>query len=283
VKASGENLGGPVPDSIFTGVGEIMAEALGVLGIGQPPHLVSTTSYRKFDASALDGVDLVARLYSQTTLNWDTGGRSALRNGKTENWRWERQTTYTERNRSKEKVLEKRIVNIPVDGWVNMIPTASGIMGSGERQCNVDLAHECAPDSYEFVELKWGSDTPLYAAYEILRLGVLYLFSRTHRQQLEYSDSNRLLAAKLLRLAVLAPSDYYEDWGRADELCRLEEKVSVGLQALCRERQVPVTVDFQFQVFPSTFDGTSDAGIVRGLSERRPLCAGSEQLVCCVG
>jgi hypothetical protein len=69
--------------------------------------------------------------------------------------------------------------------------------------------HNLAHGVWEFIELKVNSDTPLYAAMEILQYGLLFLFSRHHQQELQYDTSKELLQATQIHLKVLAPSRYY--------------------------------------------------------------------------
>lgn len=47
----------------------------------------------------------------------------------------------------------------------------------------IDLVHRIAPGHFEFIELKTGSNTPLYAAFEILGYGLSWCLARQHPAQ----------------------------------------------------------------------------------------------------
>ena len=83
--------------------------------------------------------------------------------------------------------------------WSNQVPIISGIAGSSAyKRRAVDLVR-CLPDGgFNFVELKVASDTPLYAAIEVLNYGLLWLLSRETRVQLGY-QSNPILDAPALQ------------------------------------------------------------------------------------
>ena len=107
-------------------------------------------------------------------------------------------------NPSLEKQLEKAIVRDLDEEWTNQMPTASGLVTSGERQRNIDLAHFRGMREFELIELKVESDTPLFAAIEILKNGITYLFSRRHRERLGYRESDQApLWADVIHLRVL--------------------------------------------------------------------------------
>jgi hypothetical protein len=81
-----------------------------------------------------------------------------------ENWRFKEKPDISPDSKLLEKTLEKTIARRCGDDWVNQVPTASGLVGSGERQRNLDLVHRLSETQYDLIELKVGSDTPLYAA-----------------------------------------------------------------------------------------------------------------------
>lgn len=170
-----------------------------------------------------------------------------------ENWRWfHPKCDHAAENSSPEVTLERAIVRAAKsqdrEDWSNQVPIASGmIAGSGDRRRAIDLVHRRGPDAFDFVELKVGSDNPLYAAVEILKYGFVWLLSREHRAQLGY-DGKPLVGASDVRLSVLAPHPYYSglalDW--------LEAGLSEGVKALGTERQ-EVRLSFAFEAFPASF------------------------------
>lgn len=161
--------------SILAGVDEIVDQALGVTGIGSTvPHYRHLQAYRKVAAGPpVDGPALVKAIYKQIVTNWPgTRCRSA------ENWRWEKKTYISDRNESPEKRFEKELAAQSGE-WYNMIPVASGVLPDVEEGGRrIDLARQCDPGWFEFIELKLGDhcDTPLYAAVEILGYGLIYIF-----------------------------------------------------------------------------------------------------------
>ena len=59
-------------------------------------------------------------------------------------------------------------------------------------------------------ELKVQSNTPLFAAIEIMKYGLLLVWSKNHQKALGYeSELQPILAASTVTLSTLAPADYY--------------------------------------------------------------------------
>jgi hypothetical protein len=250
---------------ILDGVAPIIDEILGC-------SACTRSGYLELDTSGLDGVALVERPYRQICRNLD--GRSVERNGSQENWRWQKQLHLSENNGSPEKRLEKAIARVTGDDWVNQVPTASGVMGSGERHRNIDLARRVEAGRYEFIELKVASDNPLYAATEILCYGLIYLCSREYGSTLGYGAHHSLLRAAHVELKVLAPLSFYGDLGRPAELSRLQEKLQSGLQELAAGRcaRLRLEVGFEFAAFPDECRWEMDEEVHDLLQRRFPLC-----------
>jgi hypothetical protein len=76
------------------------------------------------------------------------------------------------------------------------------------------LIHRCEEGVYELIELKVESNTPLYAAMEILQNAVLYIFYRERKKELEgeVAEPKDILRATVIHLRVLAPCNYYEGY-----------------------------------------------------------------------
>jgi hypothetical protein len=135
------------------------------------------------------------------------------------------------------------------------MPIAAGLFDNGtDRRRAIDLVFQCGNDQYDFVELKLKSDTPLYAAMEILGYGLVYLASRLDSaNNLSYvrGTSRPVLAATAINLVVLAPSNYYEE---RYSLQWLELGLSDGLKALVKDKGVNnLTINFQFESLPDEF------------------------------
>src|SRR5271157_41700 len=186
--------------TIFDGVDKLIGRSLGVMGIGEPPHHRHTTSALRLSSkpSSFDGKLLVSSILARMERNWQVQrDRGVGRLGSDQNWRWEKKPHISPQNPSIETHIEKAIANECDESWVNQVPTASGLMTStNERHCDIDLAHRVSEGEFEFIELKYGSDTPVFAAFEILKCGLLYLFSRKHAAELGYEPKKEFLKAK---------------------------------------------------------------------------------------
>src|SRR4029077_2233546 len=203
-----------------------------------------------------DAVALIEDLYNKIDANWME--RKRVKAPSTENWRYEKMQGVARNNKSPEKQLERGIVQLLGDDWVNEVPTASGLTSSHAlKRANIDLVHRISPACYEFIELKIESNHPLYAAIEILRSGLLYIHARAHQEKMRYSsNNNELLKADEVRLRVLAPERYYCGY----DLGWFEKKLSAGLAqfvaAAVRASQLRgsrLKVDFKFTAFPAGF------------------------------
>ena len=173
-------------------------------------------------------------------------------------------------NPSLEKQLEKAIVQDLGEEWTNQMPTASGLVTSGERQRNIDLVHLRDVREFELIELKVGSDTPLFAAIEILKNGMTYLFSRRHRERLGYRDSDQApLWADVIHLRVLAPTGYFHGYNFG----WLERFLNEALAALVDPiLDGSLRMDFSFERFSSSFKPEARGeDLVREMALREPV------------
>jgi hypothetical protein len=116
-----------------------------------------------------------------------------------------------------------------------------------DRRRSIDLVHKCGDKTYEFIELKLASDTPLYAAMEILKYGVLYIFCRQDERVSRYihiHEKENLLQAESIHLRVLAPARYYEKY----DLAWLETSINSGLDNFLTQRRFAFKMDFKFEI-----------------------------------
>jgi hypothetical protein len=202
------------------------------------------------------GHSIVGLIYRTLSDNYACGSPAAHRKASSENWRWPRpQTQIATDNRSPEVMLERAIAAVAHRAgsvaWANQVPVASGLVGkNADRRRAIDLVHRCAPHRFEFIELKIHSDTPFYAAIEIIGYGCLWLLTRANLA----TRPSAILEATHVDLKVLAPSPYYASYelsgleGARDQGCRtLGETqcvtVTFAFEALDRRLMGPVSMD----------------------------------------
>lgn len=131
--------------------------------------------------------------------------------------------------------------------WGNQIPIASGLVNSNiGRRSAIDLVRKGTGGGYEFVELKVESNSPLYAAVEILQYGFVWLLSRRNKEALDYGVGT-LLDAEDVRLNVLAPTPYYQEV----VLGPFQSGVSSAVSEIGGREGVSMT--FRFVQFPEDF------------------------------
>jgi hypothetical protein len=235
---------------ILSGVDGFIERHLGVAEIGaRSPRYHNLSACRNLSGAAPLGFDaeaLIEDIFLQVEMNWRASGVG--RNPSIQNWRFEKQLNIAAHNQSPEKTLEKAIAESAGETWANQVPTASGLVNAtSDRSRNLDLVFRVDPGRFEFIELKLDSDTPLYAAIEMLEYGVLYLFYRLNF--LTDARNNVLLTAKTVHLRVLAPAAYY----RGYRFEWLESELTRGLQAVIEKRGGPM-MDFMFTAFPDDFN-----------------------------
>jgi hypothetical protein len=94
-------------------------------------------------------------------------------------------------------------------GWSNQVPVASGLIDHRlDKRAAIDLV-ELTDERARFIELKWESDTPAFAAFEVLRYGLAYLFCRVNAAEFGYTG-RPLMRVSRVDLQVVAPTAFYE-------------------------------------------------------------------------
>lgn len=218
-----------------------------------------------------DNSGVVAELLQVIEKNW-THQRSTAQS----NWKWRQVPYYNDNeNQQAEIIIERQIVEQGKRNWANQIPTASGLAGPNkDKRRAVDLAFHHGGREFTLFELKLASDTPLYAAKEILLHGLLYLFTRTHIRELGYEQrSFKLLEANIIHLRVLAPEAYYY----GVDLRAVEDAIDNSLKQYCTANpSLKLKMDFQFEAFPPDFDwmlhrqALDARGLMQAVQARRP-------------
>jgi hypothetical protein len=258
-----------VKEGLFAGVYEAAGQALGV------EHFATKTAaqhfrHHQFDSSASM---LVERLFGRLENNWTPLVRKPARSS--ENFRWRKpRSCYRTDNHSKEVTLERNLIKaLEASGntnWSNQVPLISGITEDHRPYPQkIDLVKRRGQDAFEFVELKVDSNNPVFAAYQILIYGLLWLLSRQYRKHLGYVD-NPILNAHELHLSVLAPRAYYSEY--LDLIRPLATSINKGLRILGEKHCVLMT--FRFTAFPKRYDRTdrpSRPELIAYLCEREPV------------
>jgi len=233
--------------SIFNGAEEIIFSFLGLEPGKTLKHKSVCRRLSTAPPELLDFETLISGLYEQIESN------RSDRKPSRENWRTKRVTTLSDTNRSPEVLLERAIAilgeNQVLDEWYNQIPVASGLVDArADKRAAVDLMR-LDGDRVEFVELKWGSDTPAFAAFEILLYGLAFLYCYINRVDLGYEITS-LMKVKEVSLQVLAPQAYFDGYDFT--------WLGLGLDAGVRNVTQMVSngelsMDFGFTSFPSDF------------------------------
>lgn len=178
-----------------------------------------------------DGRAAVRSLLASVERHWPD--KPATRT--TNNWNLRREVPPFV-TRSPEVALERTIAARASGAWFCQMSTASGIHGpASDKRRAIDLVHHPKDGHYRFIELKIGSDNPLYALFEALGYGLIYLMSRRSRCGFGYSDRD-LMSAHAIEMTVLAPHAFFDyrrrghDAAFTYDLNWLEEELSEGLQ-----------------------------------------------------
>ena len=239
------------------------------------------------------GVDFVRGIFQGIEANWKGG------NGSAKNFRWEPHPNLSVGKTGKghtgaEVPFERALIILSelkhgygLGSWTNQVPVASGLVlgaggNGGKKRANpgvraIDLIHRsCDGTSYDFIELKMpgedSSETPLYAAIELLVYGLLYIFSRTHMRELEEmrkelkKNSNEGMlsnATKRVNLYVIAPEKFYD----ATDLSWLESELDEGLGEFLKadHSELDLQMHFRFENCAIEFlkeDPTSGHGLM---------------------
>lgn len=254
-------------DGLFAEITEVINERLNVTDYRT---LTATRQLSARAFSVLDGENFVRTVFQRLSRNWDIISHGTPRSPSVENFRWHKpKLSIADDNRSAEVSLERAFVqacsNARRSDWSNQVPVISGIAGPRAfKRFAIDLVRRHDSKSFEFVELKLKSDTPLYAAVEILLYGLLWLLSRRDQERLEYLG-NPIIAASAIQLSILAPLEFYAGLESAEFFGALD----AGISALGIQHNVQM--GFRATAFPNNFvwPGTNrDEDILRAFDKR---------------
>lgn len=250
---------------IFDGFDAIISS---YLGLSDNQHLKQRTTSQRLTSPSLDKesfFELIFSLYSRLEANYS--GRLPSN----ENWRISRVTRLSDHNQSPEVLLERAIAMLSESGfmkdWYNQVPVASGLIDERlDKRAALDLV-QLSDKVARFIELKWESDTPAYAAFEVLRYGLVYLFSRINAQEFGYSDK-QLMRIDKIELQMVAPTAYFRNYN----LGWLERYMNQAVADLaCQKTSGRLVMGFQFLAIPDDFRLPFGSG-----SEVRSVCESAE-------
>ena len=158
--------------SILRGVDDLVDTWLDVKPIGKRPYYQSQTAANELSSrtAPIEGTrEFLSQCYVQIHNNWLAAIESGYSKPSKQNWRWKRHLELSPNNKSRELLLERKIVNEWGDNCSNQMPVASGLVGPKTEKCSaVDLVYKKNPTNYSLIELKVDHANPLYAAIEIL-------------------------------------------------------------------------------------------------------------------
>ena len=251
------------PRSLLDGVQALACSAFGIASLRHRSALRGLTS----DGSA----PLIPSMMRKISDNYAQSGASANKDRSRQNWRWcSLQPQISAANVSPEAVLERAVASAcerqGQKDWANQVPVASGLVaGAADGRRAIDLVHRHRDGHFEFIELKIASDTPLYAAVEVIGYASLWLIARADPP----AHPSELLTADVLDLRVLAPEKYYDGFDLQWLEARLNEEVSsLGWTH-------GVRLSFAFDVLPAILcvspTSLGDGDLMQALASRAPL------------
>lgn len=231
--------------SITDGIEALVDDWLKVEPKGKPPHYKHKSAANELTrrTSPIAGtLDFLVASYAQIHQDWSAAVDAGIWAQSKENWRWKRHLHLSKKKGTPELRLEWAIVNACGNDWSNQMPTASGLVGSASnKKTAVDLVYREESTTYSFIELKVASNNPLFAAIEILRHGLLFVWSRNNQEKLGYDvELQPVLAANNVTLMVLAPSEYYQSF----DLTNLASALNSGLDEFGGRHDL--TLGFEF-------------------------------------
>ncbi|RYE69914.1 MAG: hypothetical protein EOO81_08205 [Oxalobacteraceae bacterium] len=225
-----------MPDSILAGVYDAAAKHLGIADVGHRSAVANV--------QAGDALSLFAAVHDAVCRNYVTSNATANKDRSSQNWRWHSpQPQISAHNTSAEVILERAVAAAAValarTDWSNQVPVASGLVSrTGDRRRAIDLVRRMGEKHFQLIELKISSDTPLYAAVELLGYASLLLIARADPP----SRATAILDADTIGLRVLAPAAFYSGY----ELRELGRALDAGVRALGLAHDV--TMSFAFAV-----------------------------------
>ena len=232
--------------SLFDGTDKLICDALGI----QRRKKLNHRTLRIEPLSDEIAFSLINRLYEQMIANFS--GQPVSQSEKL--WCCRREPEIRDDNVNKETMLEKAVAILAEEGhmpeWFNQCPVASGITDPNkDRSRAVDLIH-LSGGKARLIELKWTSNTPVHALFQILEYGLAYVFAQFHMREL-HLEKKRLMQVEQVQLEVVGPREFFDHEKRSDLFSRMdkavskfaEEKTDGALSMSLRELSFPAEFD----------------------------------------
>ena len=206
--------------SLFDGTDKLISDALEI----QYRKDLNQRRLRIGPFSEEKACSLVNGLYAQMKTNFS--GRLVSQSEKL--WCCRRKPEIRDDNISQETILEKAVAILADEGhmpaWFNQCPVASGITDPyKDRRRAVDLIH-LSDTNARLIELKWASDTPAHALFQILEYGLAYVFARIHMDEFQL-EKRHLMRVKKIGLEVVGPREFFVHEKRSDLFARMDKAV----------------------------------------------------------
>jgi hypothetical protein len=232
---------------ILSGVGSLIDEHIAMVTgpdfwrkLGErPPYYLRKGIYKLLKRNIPADADLrplAPAVLARIARNFYRAGLTPGQTCSPENWRFELKRDYSLHTTSQEVRLEREWVRRQIEtSWCNQIPVASGFTGptSGKRRA-IDLGWNINSESAVFVELKWDTNDPIYAAFEIFTYGILYVFAR--RFLTEHYRTTPWMGMKRVLLTVLTPAAFYDDYPR-NVVAWLERQLNCAVATLTADHK----------------------------------------------
>lgn len=249
------------PTQLLDGVEQLINSALPVPP--GPTGYKAKTTADNLSAQPPPSVNLpklVRDLWNQIVVNWVEGGCQSRGEF---NWRWKRNLTCHSANSAPEVTLQREIANFVGERWSNETPTGSGLSeGEGGEPGGLDLAYAGDDEKVVMIELKYGSNTPVSAAIQLVIYGLTLVLARTVHAQVPIATDKRWLHFKRADLRVLAPNAFYE---RYDGLAWFEHALDAAVRDFGAEHKLDMT--FAFRCFGDRSDLKDEAAVLNQLGD----------------
>ena len=135
---------------------------------------------------------------------------------------------------------KKKYVSIG-EQWTYQMPIAYNLYGQNfNNSSNVDLVRSYDDGIFDLIELKIGSNHPVFAAVEILQYGLAYMASREGAVEIGYKEIPEIFNAREIHLCVLAPPEFYGDYN----FHWLQAALNGALEQFSSQKGYLMTFDF---------------------------------------